>query len=156
MQDICKNAETFLATTRGQALHPGTTIPRGQYGYDLNSGGRNKARRSKACPTSWKTNHVCPETDQLRPMRHDGLWFTTDLEPGQNGYPIKNHRDNNGVVDERSKMIYSCDEFPPASFVEGGVGMGGTTPSTTRCAAIRCLAGVKAEQDCTFTSSDCQ
>ncbi|KAK3938523.1 hypothetical protein QBC46DRAFT_389868, partial [Diplogelasinospora grovesii] len=46
-----------------------------------------------------------------------------------------------------SKIRYTCDEFPPASWVEGGDGEDSDQPAQTRCAAMRCQAGVKAEQD---------
>lgn len=82
-------------------------------------------------------------------MRHNGEWFSNELEPNTQVNAIEDHR-TNGQVDERSKVRYSCDEFPPATWVEGGNGIDGTDFSQTRCAAIRCGTGVKAEQNCTF------
>ncbi|KAJ0164374.1 hypothetical protein CTA2_1157 [Colletotrichum tanaceti] len=59
-------------------------------------------------------------------------------------------------VKEESKIRYSCDEFPPATWIEGGSGLNspeaGLQDAETRCAAMRCGKGtngasVKAEQD---------
>ena len=58
-------------------------------------------------------------------MRHDGPWFTTALEPGTD-QNLVNHRGANGIVDEESKVRYSCDEFPPATWVEGGDNIDGS------------------------------
>lgn len=60
-----------------------------------------------------------------------------------------NARDPTGKITEYSNIRYSCDEFPPATWVQGGKGV--WSESTTRCAATRCGKGVtavvKAEQD---------
>ncbi|GAB0145580.1 hypothetical protein EsHS_00006007 [Epichloe bromicola] len=86
--------------------------------------------------------------------RHDGPWMHKDLEPTANdGKTIKHERDSKGNIVRQSGIRYSCDEFPPATWVEGGNGnaVSGNVPwggnSLTRCAAIRCAVGVKAEQD---------
>ncbi|KAI0911199.1 glycoside hydrolase family 55 protein [Ustulina deusta] len=53
-----------------------------------------------------------------------------------------------------SNIQYSCDEFPPATWVEGGNNIDESDPSETRCAPIRCgnARGVKAEQNWQATS----
>jgi hypothetical protein len=124
MRDICKNAENFEATARGGALHPTSGLPNNVYGYDLDTGdsesgnpnSRQENRRSASCPDSWKDNHPCPETDQQRPMRHDGEWFTTLLEPGTTTNNLQNVRDAQGNVIRYSNIRYTCDEFPPATW----------------------------------------
>ncbi|RDA91604.1 hypothetical protein CP533_4653 [Ophiocordyceps camponoti-saundersi (nom. inval.)] len=91
-------------------------------------------------------------------MRHDGPWLHKSLEPGTTINQIQNLRDPLGRIIEHSRVRYSCDEFPPATWVEGGNGFGvpGNSenggPSYTRCAAIQCARGdngvkVKAEQN---------
>ena len=153
MKEICRNVEDFYASPRGQNHAPTT-----RFGYDLNTGKNQRAakRREKSCPTGtngWRTYHTCPETDQGIVMRHDGPWPHKDLEPGTVMNAIKNQRDPQGNVIEYSRLRYSCDEFPPATWVEGGSGVGvlgnGANPgdAITRCAAMRCGAGAKSEQD---------
>ncbi|KAI0814551.1 glycoside hydrolase family 55 protein [Xylaria sp. FL0064] len=80
-------------------------------------------------------------------MRHDGPWFTTSLETGTTINQLKNRRDANNMVAEYSKVRYSCDEFPPATWVEGGDNVDRLNPAETRCAGLHCGEGVKAEQD---------
>lgn len=157
MRDICKNAENWFNTPRGQVRNPRT-----MFGYDLSTGRskRNGKRRAKSCPTGkntgWKNTHTCPETNQNIIMRHDGQWPYKTLEPGTTDNQIQNMRNGQGVVTEYSKVRYSCDEFPPASWVEGGSGSNApeayAMDAETRCAAMRCGKGangvkVKAEQD---------
>lgn len=160
MKDICRNAYNFYRTPRGQITHPHSGLPTYIFGYDLNIGKGKKhsnQRRKASCPTSgskaWKNQHPCPEVDQRTIMRHDGAWFTTALEPNQNNGNLMNRRDSRGRVTELSKVRYSCDEFPPATWVEGGNGEDGDSEAQTRCAAIRCgnYQGVKAEQNCAFS-----
>ena len=125
MREICKNAEIFSRSARGQALHPQSGLSNDVYGYDLDTGeagtGQPKShqenRRSASCPDSWKASHPCPEADgsQRNPMRHDGEWFTTALEPGTTVNNLQNLRVNNQVV-RYSNIRYTCDEFPPATW----------------------------------------
>lgn len=125
MREICKNAQNFAATTRGQNLHPLSGLGNDVYGYDLDTGdsgtgnpnSRQESRRSASCPDSWIGTHTCPETDQRKPMRHDGEWFTSLLEPGTTTNNLMNLRDpitNNVLV--YSNIRYTCDEFPPATW----------------------------------------
>ncbi|KAH6983653.1 pectate lyase superfamily protein-domain-containing protein [Ilyonectria sp. MPI-CAGE-AT-0026] len=163
MKDICKNAENWFAGPRG----PGAAQVYTSFSFDLNGGdnGRSDDRRTQSCPGSWKNSHTCPETDQNIVMRHDGPWPFTELDPtaGQGGagsYLIKHVRDGQGNILRRSDVQYTCDEFPPATWVEGGIGVTLDPPAThgfasgrgeTRCAAMRCgnsgVTGVKAEQN---------
>ena len=121
MKEICKNADNFEATPRGQNLHPNSHLPNNVYGYDLDTGNTNsyqpdthqERRRSASCPPSWKNTHPCPETNQQKPMRHDGEWFTTTTEPGE-GYALMHERQGNAI--RYSNIWYSCDEFPPATW----------------------------------------
>lgn len=125
MREICKNAQNFAATTRGQNLHPGSKLANDVYGYDLDTGdsgtgnpnSRQENRRSASCPLSWSRTHTCPETDQRKPMRHDGEWFTHLLEPGTTVNNLMNFRDPiTGNVLRYSNIRYTCDEFPPATW----------------------------------------
>lgn len=181
MREICKNAENFAATMRGQGLHPASGLGNNIYGYDLDTGdsltgnpnSRQQSRRSVSCP----------EPDQRKPMRHNSEWFTTLLEPGTTTNNLMNVRDpitNNMLV--YSNVRHTCDEFPPATSyvlycvliftthiansmlnlcfpprVEGGNGFfSARSPSNTRYAALTCLTNlalgkVKAEQTCKFS-----
>ncbi|KAI0097347.1 glycoside hydrolase family 55 protein [Nemania sp. FL0031] len=148
MTAICRNAYNFANTERGMTLHPTSYVGNKRYGYDLNTGGstaRTSRRRSQSCPGSWKNRHVCPEFDQAPIYRHDGQWWTTDTRGPSDFYIL----DEPANAQRRSNIRYSCDEFPPATWIEGGNNIDGTGPSETRCAPIRCprAAGVKAEQN---------
>ncbi|KFY31396.1 hypothetical protein V493_01147 [Pseudogymnoascus sp. VKM F-4281 (FW-2241)] len=157
MKDICKNAQNFSLSARGRNLHPGSGIGNNMFGYDLDTGdtippSRQESRRSQSCPDSWKSTHFCPESDQQPVMRHDGAWFTTALEPLTTMNNLQNVRDTNGNIVRYSNVRYTCDEFPPATWVEGGSGFNGVGPSSTRCAALVCstfgeFGEVKAEQN---------
>jgi hypothetical protein len=81
-------------------------------------------------------------------MRQDGAWFSNALEPNTAINGIINLRDANNQVVEYSKLRYTCDEFPPATWVEGGDNTDGNTPAQTRCAGMRCGTATKSEQDC--------
>ncbi|KAI0191651.1 glycoside hydrolase family 55 protein [Astrocystis sublimbata] len=153
MTAICRNMANFAHTSRGLNPHAHSCVPRNRYGYDFNTGActsRQGRRRSQSCPSSWKRTHTCPEFDQAPIFRHDGEWWTTDTKG-----PSANGEVNNYILDEpinarrRSNIAYSCDEFPPATWIEGGNNIDASEPSETRCAPIRCgtAVGVKAEQN---------
>lgn len=139
-------------------LHPLSHLPKTIFGYDFNTGKsrttRASQRREHSCPTKhvpyWKDIHTCPESNQRYPMRHDGEWWTTDKEDNTQVNEIKHRRSGANIL-ELSHIRYSCDEFPPATWVEGGDNLPlNQMPSETRCAAIRCGGkglNIKAEQD---------
>ncbi|KXH55456.1 LysM domain-containing protein [Colletotrichum salicis] len=66
-------------------------------------------------------------------------------------------RDNQGNILKRSGIRYTCDEFPHATWVEGGSGWANNQPANTRCAVQACFdpgaavnsngIPVRAEQD---------
>ncbi|KAK1991996.1 pectin lyase-like protein [Colletotrichum falcatum] len=150
MKDICYNAVNFFQSSRGRNLHPNSQIPSGQLGYDFNTGKgsttHSSQRRDQSCPGSWKNNHLCPEYNQRPVMRHDGAWYTTDLEPGTTINEIKALPGINGGPGIRSKVRYSCEEFPAATWVEGGSGIDFANPAFTRCVGFNCRPGTKSEQ----------
>ncbi|KAK1979523.1 pectate lyase superfamily protein-domain-containing protein [Colletotrichum cereale] len=168
MNNICENAQTFLGSPRGQNLHPGTAIPAGVFTYDFDSGEdswtHQSGRRDKSCPSGWGSNGRCPQTGQKIPWRHDGPWWTTGLEPGTTTNMLRHQRDAQGNIIKRSQMRYTCDEFPPATWVEGGNGWANNQPANTRCAGHACVdplannlvngnrISIKAEQDWQATS----
>jgi len=80
-------------------------------------------------------------------FREDGPWWTTALEPNTPINALANGVDANGNILEAG-IRYTCDEFPPKTFVEGGDGEGRVQPAQTRCAALRCLPQHKGEQNC--------
>lgn len=125
MTNICQNLEDFGATARGGNLHPGTTIPKDTYTYDFDvadSGARSRAdlRRDQSCPTGsrgWKDFHTCPEqVGQHKPWRHDGEWWTTDLEDKTTTNMLAHERDANNDIIKRSQLRYSCEEWPRTFF----------------------------------------
>jgi len=159
MPSICQNADLYKQSTQGKARRwPGS------FGYDLNADrGGKQGRRGAMCPDNWNRaagGHVCPEPNQPKPMRADKRWPETDVDPTHvKRYKIKDHIDANGNV-LKSGMYYSCDEFPPAKWVEGGVGLvpapnppppeGAGQAGFTRCAPAALCApdiGTKSEQD---------
>ncbi|KAH9845616.1 glycoside hydrolase family 55 protein [Teratosphaeria destructans] len=145
MRDICKNAYNFQHFSRGQNLHPRSGLGNDVFGYDFNGrGGRRDARRDKSCPDNWKDSHRCPEADQRAIMRQDGQWFTNALEPDTT---INQIMDLPSDPVQYSGLRYTCDEFPPATWVEGGAGENNDSFAETRCAAFRCMAGYKGEQN---------
>ncbi|KUJ14004.1 pectin lyase-like protein [Mollisia scopiformis] len=152
MNNICDNADNFASTTRGASLHTVSNVPNNKYGYDF-SGIRKDRKRDRVCPSpDWarRPENACPATLAQAPFRSDKLWWTPNLEPGTTINQIANQRSlATGQVTINSGIRYTCDEFPPASWVEGGNGAYGTSAGTTRCAAARCSPGINAEQDCT-------
>jgi len=152
MNSICANAKHFMDTTRGKRLHEDDDLDletaAKTFGFDLNTGKKSRKtdRRDQSCPETWKDGHACPENGQVEPWRNDRQWWTEKTESGSNVL-MHLRAGQNVVPGGYSKIMYTCDEFPAASFVEGGDGLDGKTPSQTRCAAVRCAAGVKAEQD---------
>jgi len=69
-------------------------------------------------------------------------WYTTALEPGlpaNAGRVLRHRRSASGQIAELSGVKYTCDEFPPATFIQGGGGLGPTAyDAETRCAGFRC------------------
>ncbi|KAK4203018.1 pectate lyase superfamily protein-domain-containing protein [Triangularia verruculosa] len=148
MRDICKNADNWMQTVRGS-----TRVPRNRFAYDFNTGNhrfRNTKRRTASCG-NFKNRVTCPHTDQNIVMRHDGPWRYKDLEPGTTINEIRSDQTSGQRIP--SQVRYTCDEFPPATWIEGG--NGSPAPEAypmvgeTRCAAFRCdrTRGVKAEQN---------
>jgi len=118
MTNICENLRNFGATARGQNLHPGTSIRPGTFTYDFDvadMGARSRAdiRRDQSCPANWKDSHPCPEpVGQQTIWRHDGPWWTTDLEPGTTSNMLKHERDSQQRITKLSQTRYSCEEWP--------------------------------------------
>jgi hypothetical protein len=89
--------------------------------FDTNESRKNQ-RRGAVCPNNWSKNHPCPETNPPQPVTvKAGLTVSsgwtpmrynpTNLLMGAAGY--------NRIADPtgaNSNMIWSCDEWPPASY----------------------------------------
>lgn len=132
MTAICQNANTFLTSARGSARSP-----RKAFGYDFVSA-RATAHRKEVCPSSgngaWRDHHACPgvaadgNLAQPSVFRNDGLpWYTTAVEanlPYNAGRVLRHRRGSSGQITELSGVKYTCDEFPPATFIQGGAGTG--------------------------------
>lgn len=152
MNNVCDNADNFASTTRGASLHPVSSVDNNKYGFDFSTA-RKDAKRDKVCPSpAWakRPENKCPSSNAQAPFRSDTIWWTASLEPGTTINQIANKRSlATNQVTINSGIRYTCDEFPPASWVEGGAGPYLTSAGTTRCAAARCSPGINAEQDCT-------
>jgi hypothetical protein len=161
MNNVCQNYENFRSTARGINPHPLSVLGYDVYGFDFNTT-RKDRRRAIMCPSSWKNNpsNRCPATGSIHPFRSSQMWWTADLEPGTLVNQIANQRGPGGQLIKNSGIRYTCDEFPPATWVEGGGGRYLISKGTTRCAVGRCAIGINAEQDCTqsqvfLNSNDC-
>lgn len=101
------------------------------YHYDTSQSRKDQRRNAAGCNERFYENHPCPERDQP-PVVKQGGFVDLDLNPqglafdGQtyqhSGSPVKGAlknliADNNG---QYQGMFWSCDEWPPATFVEGG------------------------------------
>lgn len=139
-------------------VHPKSGHEAPMFGYDMGSVAkkRTKKRRETVCPTKntlsrlmWRQSHPCPEINAQSAWRQDGQWWTSQLDDATSqGTSELKRRTNPDGSQERSGIRYSCDEFPPATFVEGGSGLDKSTPANTRCAAMACTGlGNRAEQD---------
>lgn len=129
-----------------------SSVDNNKYGFDFSTA-RKDAKRDKVCPSpAWakRPENKCPSSNAQAPFRSDTIWWTASLEPGTTINQIANKRSlATNQVTINSGIRYTCDEFPPASWVEGGAGPYLTSAGTTRCAAARCSPGINAEQDCT-------
>ncbi|KEY73171.1 hypothetical protein S7711_04137 [Stachybotrys chartarum IBT 7711] len=97
-------------------------------------------RRGTACPSgSWRRTHTCPETNQPHTVPRGSML-------GSGSYPAARYNPNNiaagqpgyNVIansqQQHSGMMWTCDEFPPASSVEGGAGANTfCAPANARC-----------------------
>lgn len=130
----------------------------GWFTYDVGSGehitNRGNVRREGQCPDTWKgtiASPRCPEPNQppvVPPIFDANGLGVTRLAPQPPGATevdlmIDDGRDNPLVgALQPSGRRYSCDEFPPASWIEGGIGYSGVVPEgsggpgTTFCAPI--------------------
>ncbi|KGO66430.1 Pectin lyase fold/virulence factor [Penicillium italicum] len=155
MTAICRNANDFYSSTRGQVRGRSNTL----FHYDFHTttknrpNGRSGKRRGKSCPTNWVAANNCPHSDQEPVWRNDGQWWTTALAPPPDGLKFILAPLTSGTSTTQSGISYSCDEFPAASWIEGGDGTGVVNngpaggASQKRCAAIACRSGAKAEQN---------
>ncbi|KAH7091909.1 hypothetical protein FB567DRAFT_226367 [Paraphoma chrysanthemicola] len=144
MPAICMNAQNWMSSAA--ATWPGRQP--NVFTWDLGHNNEvipglpatnSQVRRSRQCPSNWKGTVAaprCPEPNQPRvvPPLWDanGVGVTALKTPPVNPLTgafelrIADGRDNQfaGALQE-SGRIYTCDEFPPASWVEGGVGTAG-------------------------------
>jgi hypothetical protein len=118
------------------------------FNYDLNAGDKvrytegtlsraekpnSDHRRDLACTQRWKDEKKeCPESNQ--PAVEPGPWPYTNLETIDPvaKFEIEAMRFPDEDQPSRSGRVYSCDEFPPASWIEGGVGMENCTLRSLR------------------------
>ncbi|THZ82186.1 hypothetical protein D6C88_06179 [Aureobasidium pullulans] len=155
---LCNNVEL---TQHG--AHAGTIDM--ELVYDKDSD-RRDSRRGKICPKTWNKKHTCPEVDQpdvwvrdstrnadgnrLRPNKiSNKLQYNMGMNGRKRNYLIE---DYSGTP---SGLMYTCDEFPFASTIQGGTGLAGdpnaglTYSATTYCApqGSRCAKDVRWQDD---------
>lgn len=107
------------------------------------------------CPGTWKNTHTCPEPDQpdvwVIDMQRDRQLRPVKI-PNSLKYPsgMYNGKANTQIADfarRPSGLMYTCDEFPFASTIQGGTGFIGDAnaglgyASTTYCAPQRSACG---------------
>ncbi|KAF7558106.1 hypothetical protein G7Z17_g84 [Cylindrodendrum hubeiense] len=123
----------------------------------FDTGAKSQIQRGVACNTGWKKRHVCPETNQPHTVPEGAVlgdgsfpaarWNPNGLKFGDSGY--------NRIADrlgQFSGMMWTCDEFPFASSIEGGSGaLTYCTPQNAACGGKNGLpagaAFVPTEQD---------
>jgi chitinase len=107
---------------------------------------RANIRRKEQCPDDWKGTVGSPKCPQ--PLQPDVVPAWVDSTgTGIRGIVPQDLSDltkpayleimykqtgNNALTRRRSGRVYSCDEFPPASWIEGGVGTAGYVYFPTR------------------------
>ncbi|KAF9885281.1 hypothetical protein FE257_013079 [Aspergillus nanangensis] len=150
----CHKVPALCKTSRG-SLNGGSTAVRH---YDRDSfKERTASRRESSCPGTWLDSHTCPESDQPPEFWYQNGKTVSKWEvkmwKGQDGQGdasenqlarltgIKHDRD--GIIKEHWSKLgakLTCDEWPAASWIEGGSG------AKTYCAplAATCNQNVKA------------
>ncbi|KAH0200996.1 hypothetical protein KCU99_g5779, partial [Aureobasidium melanogenum] len=150
---LCNNVE--LTQT---GAHAGTIDMELVYDKDAK---RKKKRRYEICPSKWNKNHVCPEVDQpdvwtidpsRNPRSSSGETVKTPKKLSTSLQNVAAKAGNkalkyliadyqNGVTGtlEPSGLMYTCDEFPFASTIQGGTGFkGDSNAGLTYSAATYC------------------
>ncbi|KAH3998458.1 hypothetical protein HBI56_205010 [Parastagonospora nodorum] len=159
MPAICMNANNWMnsaaATWPGRQANVFTWDIGHSRLNDRTNRLNSEMRRDLQCPSTWKgtaLNPRCPEPNQPRvvPPLYNGAAGVTALKlplinptTGHYEMRIADGSDTPGGTLQESGRIYTCDEFPPASWVEGGVGTPGQNnpegdggPGTTFCAPM--------------------
>ncbi|KAF2272063.1 uncharacterized protein EI97DRAFT_504490 [Westerdykella ornata] len=143
LPSICQNVQNWINQDPVNRALPRT------FHVDPNSQ-RLDRRRANSCPSDWSDNHDCPEIlqDPIRawvrtPRLLKDTWAfpSTQLLPrpansgsgsGVPGAGFKYEIAAANLVDSAG-LAYTCDEFPPASWIEGGSDLNGNS-ATTICA----------------------
>ncbi|KAF9696769.1 hypothetical protein EKO04_005748 [Ascochyta lentis] len=159
MPAICQNIQNWHNNAALSSWHT-QSLWAGWFTYDLGASesreNRGNQRRSRMCPSTWKgtiLNPRCPEPNQPRvvpPLYNLAGIGVTAIVP----QPIPGETDLRQIIADgkdnpvpfvgqlqSSGRKYTCDEFPPASWIEGGVGLAGSgLAGTTYCApwAFKC------------------
>ncbi|RCI15299.1 hypothetical protein L249_7000 [Ophiocordyceps polyrhachis-furcata BCC 54312] len=172
MPAICRNAKNWMENTTKSVWD--SREANDTFSYDLLATTRSYyQRRWDSCPYTWsdwpKAVSRCPEKDQPRvmpgPWIHEGLErakpkVSMEIESTANATYAANLVHDPG----RSGRQYACDEFPPASWVEGGSGPGNRSraaesdwigsPANTYCVpqmvspdCAETYAGIHSERD---------
>jgi len=148
MPSICKNALEYVVSAANVG-RVATDIS--LFAYDFNTKRSDYRRKTESCPSNWIDKHRCPEGNQVKSYRYVAeipakrakagkpatpeipgygeFWDNIGLEPGSQRV-LASRLDAQGNLEE-SRIHYTCDEWPPATFVQGGRG------AFTRCAAQR-------------------
>ncbi|RDA83937.1 hypothetical protein CP532_3642 [Ophiocordyceps camponoti-leonardi (nom. inval.)] len=151
MPAICRNARNWMANKTKSEW--GSREASDVFSYDFSATERSYyQRRWDSCPYTWSkwpdAFSICPQTDQPRIM--PGPWMHQDLEISKRKVAMEIQSSANATYAAnlahnpgRSGRQYACDEFPPASWIEGGNGPGNRsvradddwigTPANTYC-----------------------
>lgn len=111
------------------------------FGWDPDSD-RKEKRREKRCPGSWKKGSAgrprCPSPNQ--PQLHP-LGISNALPPvvDQSDFAVLKEGANGDP--ERTGLMMTCDEFPPAMSIQGGKGpKGGPENGVTYCVPSKSIS----------------
>lgn len=153
MPAICQNIENWHTNAALFSWHT-QSLWAGWITYDLGASesreNRGNLPGSRMCPSTWKGTNLnprCPEPNQPRvvpPLYNQAGVEVTAIVP----QPIPSETDRRQIIADRkdnplpfvgqlqsSGRKYTCDEFPLASWIEGGVGIAGSgLAGTTYCA----------------------
>ncbi|KAK0746794.1 pectate lyase superfamily protein-domain-containing protein [Schizothecium vesticola] len=133
MPSICKNALEYVVSAANVG-RVATDIS--LFAYDFNTKRSDYRRKTESCPSNWIDKHRCPEGNQVKSYRYvaeipakrakagkpatpeipgyGDFWDNIGLEPGSQRV-LASRLDAQGNLEE-SRIHYTCDEWPPATF----------------------------------------
>ncbi|KAF3103497.1 hypothetical protein TWF102_003687 [Orbilia oligospora] len=165
MPEICSNVDNW------KRINPAANVVPREFTMDMNNDGRTDTRRAHMCGgTDWKhirDDLIANPFDIHRPAN---IWYSIPIGPGrgqprvmriQNGQRLVAGAELTLIEDGlplsgiSSGLMYTCDEFPCAGWIEGGDGPNGNNrgsimpvPQAANCAGSQYSRnGLKAESE---------